>query len=222
MSFCNLFQTIFNQRIFLISIFVGISLWRLNFPLISGDLQEITEWVVLEDFEKNRITEENFIVRGNQTRIPEVKMSKNLVSPDLLSETSLLLRFPKGTTDLPIEIRFQNPILVEKHILELNFHIFSNAPGGELGVLLEDTRFTTHILKIAHLSFQDWKKFSVTLSPHIIQSNWVNGKESPLKLIGFIYTPVLTESKNREDIIVIDDITAKVIPKPTILPFSNL
>jgi hypothetical protein len=215
MSFSNLFHIPGYNRFCLFFCSLSLGLLGLGAGILySKDLKErIVETITLEDFEENRITEENFIVRSNQTRTPEVKMSKNLVSPDLLSETSLLLRFPKGTTNLPIEIRFQNPILVNQYLLELHFHIFSNSPGGELGILIEDTYFEMHTFKIANLHFSDWKKIELPIGSKIYQADWILGKPSPVRIIGFLYTPIQTDSKNREDLIVIDDILAKVIPK---------
>ncbi|MCB1178556.1 MAG: hypothetical protein KDK36_13300 [Leptospiraceae bacterium] len=188
-------------------------LFLLAIPLFASPIDEIIEIVPIEDFENNVLTNEDFIIRGNHSKIPEIKISENLTSPDLISEKSLLLRFPKGTTDLPIEIRFKSPIPINKFLMEIEFHIFSNSPGGELGIILEDTHFEVHILKVCNLTFSDWRKFTIGIPKKVHQENWVFGKDSNINIIGLIYTPGKQVSKNREDIIVLDDIVGRLIPK---------
>jgi hypothetical protein len=63
------------------------------------------------------------------------------------------------------------------------------------------------------LNFSGWKEFIVKLNPGIHQESKILGASSRIRVLGIIYTPDTTASKNREDLLAIDDIFAITLPK---------
>jgi hypothetical protein len=195
--------------IYLFSFLFYLITWSLD----SRPRDEFLSTFVVEDFESTIWTEKNVIYRGNPDHFPEIRTSKSLTSPNLISETSLLLRFPKGTTEQNIEIRFPEPKPVTDFVISFQFHLYGNSQGGSLSILIEDSRLEHHILPIGNLNFNGWKEFSVKLNPSIQQGNKFLKTPSSIRILGLIYNSDISNSKNREDLLAIDDIIALTIQK---------
>lgn len=194
-----------------------------NADLFSGEssvfLNSVRTSFVLEDFEKKDFSEKNLLLRGQSFSRPEIMMSSSFVSPDLNSDRSLLLRFPNESAMLPVEILFAEPAQFQDYVTDITLHIYSNGSGGEIFLLLEDSRFTLHSVPAARLNFSGWKKIQIRIPSEIRQNNLLLNKNSDLKLSGFQFNPAKTESTVKEILIGIDDILYGSIPKKKLRPF---
>lgn len=189
------------------------ALITISFALFASPIEEFTQKIVIEDFETSEWSQNNIKIYSNSEFQPEVKVSKSLVSPNILSNSSLLIRFPKNTTEQNIEIRFQTPKEIEKYIVAIRFQVFANNQGGELAFLIEDTNFELKKFPVCVLNFSGWKEFDVKLARKIYQQDRVLHQHAKIRFIGFLYTPVLNKSFNREDILGLDDIEIFVLDK---------
>ncbi|MCX7999950.1 MAG: flagellar filament outer layer protein FlaA, partial [Leptospiraceae bacterium] len=167
----------------------------------------------LEDFEEVGWANAQLKIYSNSIYKPEVKISKTVTSPNILSNSSLFLRFPKEIIQENIELRFSTPKEIEKYLLEIRFQIFANSQGGTLSFLLEDANFEMKRFLICSLDFSGWKEFQVTVGNKVYQQDRILNKPSKLRFVGFLYTPSLDKSKNREDILALDDIEVFVLEK---------
>lgn len=183
------------------------------FSLFANSIEEFTQKVVIEDFETSSWSQNNIKIYSNSEFKPEIKISNNLTSPNIFSNSSLLIRFPKNTTEQNIEIRFQSPKEIDKYILGIRFQVFANNQGGELAFLIEDANFELKKFPICILNFTGWKEFNVKLARKIYQQDRVLYQSTKTRLIGFLYTPALDKSLNREDILGFDDIEIFVLDK---------
>ena len=139
--------------------------------------KDYKEYVLLEDFESIKITNQSFRIQANTNYLPDVRMSKTLISPDLISNTSLLIRIPREGTGIPIDLFFPKPYSIEDYIIEFEFYVYSNQASGELFI-----------------------------GNKISQRNYILEKPSSVKLVGLQLNLTKKETKEREDIIAIDDI----------------
>ena len=71
---------------------------------------------------------------------------------------------------------------------------------------LLDTHFQKHQIRIANLNFDGWKNFKIQIGNKISQRNYILEKPSSVKLVGLQLNLTKKETKEREDIIAIDDI----------------
>ncbi|MCX8000676.1 MAG: flagellar filament outer layer protein FlaA [Leptospiraceae bacterium] len=181
--------------------------------LLSHSLEEFTQKIILEDFEESKWTKENLKIYSNSSYQPEIKISKAVTSPNVISSSSLFLRFPKETTEQNIELRFSSPKEIEKYLVAIRFQIFANSQGGVLSFLLEDANFEIQRIFICSLNFSGWKEFKIPIGNKIYQADRILNQSSKLRLVGFLYTPALDKSKNREDILALDDIEVFVLNK---------
>lgn len=78
------------------------------------------EKILLEDFESVQITNKSIQVQANKHYLPEVRMSKNLTSPDLQSNTSLFIRISTEGNGIPIDLSFPSPYKLEVILLNLS------------------------------------------------------------------------------------------------------
>lgn len=168
--------------------------------------KDYKEYVLLEDFESIKITNQSFRIQANTNYLPDVRMSKTLISPDLISNTSLLIRIPREGTGIPIDLFFPKPYSIEEYIIEFEFYVYSNQASGELFMYLLDTHFQKHQIRIANLNFDGWKNFKIQIGNKISQRNYILEKPSSVKLVGLQLNLTKKETKEREDIIAIDDI----------------
>lgn len=185
----------------------------LSFFSRIGSFEEFTQKIIIEDFEESSWSEKNIRVFSNSQAKPEVKISKTITSPNILSESSLLLRFPKETIDQNIEIKFLSPKEIDKYALFIRFQIFANGQGGELAFLIEDANFEVKRFSICNLNFSGWKEIQIPLGNKVSQRDRVLNQPAKIRFLGFLYTPALDKSINREDILAIDDIEAFVLEK---------
>jgi hypothetical protein len=183
------------------------------FPLLKvlilaqeSRINDYKEKQVMENFEDFNISNLTILRTANTNYLPEVKLSKNLTSPDLISKVSLLIRISSGETGIPFDLKFTNPYSLEGYANELEFYIYSNNANGELFLYLLDCKFQKHKIKIASLNFEGWKKFIVPIGNNIFQSDFIIGKSIPIKVTGIQISTIKKESKQKEDIIVLDDI----------------
>ena len=72
-------------------------------------IPEYKERVLLEDFESLKLTNQSIKIQANTHYLPEVRMSKNLTSPDLQSNTSLLIRVSNEGSGIPMDLLFPKP-----------------------------------------------------------------------------------------------------------------
>jgi len=181
--------------------------------VFSQPREDFLEEIVIEDFENQTSKEYSFRIYSNSEVIPEIKKTKTLTSPNLFSNHSLFLRFPKGTTDQNIEIKFTNPRQITNYVLYFKLQIFANTQGGSISLILEDSNFEVHILPVTVLNFNGWKEIIVKLSSSIKQDIKTLHSYSSVKVLGFLYTPDTSQAKNREDLFALDDIIAITLPK---------
>ncbi len=206
--------------LFLLTAFL---LFFYNENIFSGESSTFLNSVkiphILEDFEKKDFSEKNLLMRGQSSSRPEIMMSSSFVSPDLNSERSLLLRFPNESVMLPVEILFTEPAQFEDYVTDITLHIYSNGSGGEIFLLIEDSRFILHSVPVSRLNFSGWKKIQIRIPSEIRQNNLLLHKNSDLKLLGFQFNPAKTDSTVKEILIGIDDILYSSIPKKKFHPF---
>jgi hypothetical protein len=181
--------------------------------LVSGaffaeemDYRDYQEKILVEDFESIKITNQLFNVQANTNYLPDVRMSKNLTSPDLISNTSLLVRITPEAIGIPMNLRFSKPYILNDYIEEFQFHIYSNQANGELSIFVLDTKFQEHKIPIANLNFDGWKNFRVPIANLVSQKDFVIGKPGFMKFIGIQFSLAKKNTKNKEDLIAIDDI----------------
>ncbi len=164
------------------------------------------ERFLLEDFESIRLTNQAIKVPANTDYLPDVRMSKNITSPDLISNTSLLIRISDEGKGIPMDLLFPKPYLIENYIIEFEFYVYSNYANGDLFLYLLDSKFQKHKIMIANLNYDGWKSFKVPIGSSIAQSNYSIGKPNFTKLTGIQFNPTKKETKDKEDMIAIDDI----------------
>ena len=133
-------------------------------------------------------------------------MSKNLTSPDLISNTSLFVRIPTSGSGIPIDLIFSKPYRIEDYLIEIEFHIYSNQANGDLFLYLQDSKFQKHKILITSLNYNGWKSFKVPIGNKVFQSDYIIGKASSIKLTGIQFNVAKKETKDKEDFIAIDDI----------------
>ncbi|MDX1959836.1 MAG: hypothetical protein SFU98_14795 [Leptospiraceae bacterium] len=177
-------------------------------------LQEKT----LIDFESFSVSDMKISVKSNSGLGPEPKLSEFFTSPDLESAKSLLFRLPRGATSELWEIRFASPLLFDGYIYTIDFPIYSNNSAGEIVALFQDANFEIRKISIAKISKKGWETYSIKILNKIPQMDASPNIPSKVYLIGFLYYPPKIESKDREDILAIDDIQYKSIPKLKNLP----
>ncbi len=164
------------------------------------------ERFLLEDFESIKLTNQSFKVPANTHYLPDVRMSKNITSPDLISNTSLLIRISTEGKGIPVDLLFPKPYLIENYILEFEFYVYSNYANGDLFLYILDSNFQKHKIMIANLNYDGWKSFRIPIGNLVAQSDFIIGKANFIKLTGFQFNPTKKETKDKEDMIAIDDI----------------
>ncbi|HMV42080.1 MAG TPA: hypothetical protein PK079_09605 [Leptospiraceae bacterium] len=164
------------------------------------------EKICIQDFESISLSDLNVKVSANTSELPEIKFSKTLTSPDLQSNTSLLIRNLVGQKKNPFEIIFKKPLLISDHIIEIEFNIYSNKIRSDLFLILMDNKFQFHTILITHLDFDGWKQIKLPIQNGIYQSDFLLQDKSISKVIGFNIIPAkIGEIQNTENIIVLDD-----------------
>jgi len=164
------------------------------------------ERVLLEDFESKIFNSDSFQIQANTDYLPDVRMSKNLTSPDLISNTSLFVRIPTAGSGIPIDLIFSKPYKIEDYLIEIQFHIYSNQANGDLFLYLQDSKFQKHKILITSLNYNGWKSFKIPIGNKVFQSDYIIGKASSIKLTGIQFNVTKKETKDKEDFIAIDDI----------------
>ena len=164
------------------------------------------EKILLEDFESVQITNKSIQVQANKHYLPEVRMSKNLTSPDLQSNTSLFIRISTEGNGIPIDLSFPSPYKLEDYIIEFEFNIYSNQANGELFLYLQDAKFEKHKIRIANLNYEGWQSFRIPIGNRIAQSDFLIGKHGNSKITGIQFNPHQSLTKEKEYLIAIDDI----------------
>ena len=164
------------------------------------------ERVLLEDFESKIFNSDSFQIQANTDYLPDVRMSKNLTSPDLISNTSLFVRIPTSGSGIPIDLIFSKPYRIEDYLIEIEFHIYSNQANGDLFLYLQDSKFQKHKILITSLNYNGWKSFKVPIGNKVFQSDYIIGKASSIKLTGIQFNVAKKETKDKDDFIAIDDI----------------
>jgi hypothetical protein len=164
------------------------------------------ERFLLEDFESIKLTNQSIKVQANTNYLPDIRMSKNITSPDLVSNTSLLIRISSEGKGIPIDLLFPKPYQIENYIIEFEFYVYSNYANGDLFLYILDTNFQKHKIMIANLNYDGWKSFRIPIGNVIAQSNFTIGKSNFIKLTGIQFNPTKKETKDKEDMIAIDDI----------------
>ncbi|MBK8398434.1 MAG: hypothetical protein IPL26_24725 [Leptospiraceae bacterium] len=162
--------------------------------------------VLLENFESIKITNNFLRIQANTNYLPEIRMSKQFVSPNLISDTSLLIIIPIEGEGIPMDLIFPKPYIIEEYLIEFEFHIYSNQTNADFFIYIQDTHFQKHQILVAHLNFDGWKSFKIPIGNKINQRDSIIGKPSFLKLTGIQINPTVKERKTKEDIIAIDDI----------------
>ncbi len=200
----------------------------LTIPLLTNSLfaQEIKnsnfkEKILLEDFESLKINTLSVQIPANTRYLPEIRLSKNLTSPDLQSNTSLLVRISADGTGIPFDVKFAKPYELGGYSIELEFHIYSNNANGELFLYLLDSKFQKHKIRIASLNYDGWKSFKIPIAKEVFQSDFILGKPSYIEFVGIQINSAKKETKDKEDLIAIDDIFLTKRPKYR-LPSSGL
>lgn len=186
--------------------FICFFLFPESFLAIDTQKLEYKDQVLVEDFESITLTRQMFHIQANTNYLPEIRMSKHLTSPDLNSNTSLLIRIPPEGTGIPIDLVFQKPYILEDYIIEFEINLYSNQANGELFFYLLDTKFQKYKVLMANLNYDGWKRFRIPIGNKISQKDYILGKPSFVKLTGIQFSPSKKETKNKEDIIAIDDI----------------
>lgn len=164
------------------------------------------ERVLLEDFETVTFKTDSFRIQANTDYLPDVRMSKTLTSPDLVSNTSLFIRIPSEGTGIPIDIHFPKPYEITDYILEIQFHLYSNQANGDLFLYIQDTKFQKHKILITRLNFDGWTSVTLPIGSKIFQSDFILGKPTAIKLTGFQINSNKKQVKDKEDLVAIDDI----------------
>lgn len=162
--------------------------------------------VLLEDFENFTLSNLSVQMSANTHYLPQVRLSKNLTSPELQSSTSLLIRIESGHTGIPFDVKFKNPYTLEGYIVDFEFNIYSNNANGELFLYFLDGKFQKHKIKIASLNYDGWKTFKIPIGNQVFQSDFVIGQSTRYKITGLQINSTKKETNQKEDIIVLDDI----------------
>jgi hypothetical protein len=168
---------------------------------------------VLEDFETKIFTNENFKIYSNEQNTFEVKMSKLLVSDKISSQTSLLIQLKPNSSKQYYEFNFKEPYLVSDYIYELELNLYSDSSLVQFYILLEDTHFKRHKIKIPFLQIEEWNRIKIPLFKQIQQRDLIHTKRESVRISGFgIDIGDLGESK-RDILIGIDDLNIYSLDK---------
>ncbi|MCB1142454.1 MAG: hypothetical protein KDK54_09470 [Leptospiraceae bacterium] len=180
-------------------------------------LSKYSDSRVLENFENFQFSEKNIIFHGNSEIYPEIKLTSLFTSPYMESNSSLLFRIPSGARFESIEVLLSTPYLIPELALELEFHLYSTARGGELYFFVEDSASRPHKVSVSRIQFTGWKKIFVPMLsiPH---EDFVLNEKKPIKITGFLLKPPPESEKSREFLVVIDNILLHHFNKYKIRP----
>lgn len=160
----------------------------------------------------NKTTLENFedkdsIFKMNQANDNiSFRISNTLTSPNIISNKSVLIRIENQQTKEPLELYFNDPYVREDYLIEMEFNIYSNHSNSDLYILIKDSTFTIHKIKISSLNFEGWKQITVPIKQKIHQTNKVVFKNTQIIILGLLYIPSNKDGYIKEDLIALDDI----------------
>ncbi len=189
-----------------ICFFIIFPIFLLSIPAQDIRILNNQDRILLEDFENFKLSNLSVQMSANTHYLPQVRLSKNLTSPDLQSKTSLLIRIDSGQTGIPFDLKFTNPYTLEGYIVDFEFNIYSNNANGDLFLYFQDGKFQKHKLKVGSLNFDGWKTFKIPIGNLVFQSDFIIGKSTQYKLTGLQINVTKKETNQKEDIIVLDDI----------------
>ncbi|MCB1193702.1 MAG: hypothetical protein H7A23_01655 [Leptospiraceae bacterium] len=173
------------------------------------DSKSIVQEKIVENFENfdlNKIK-----VFSKDDILPEYRISKFLTSPLKISESSFMIRILDEASSF--HVQWKKPYEIEGYIENFEFQIYSNNTGGNIFLFLVDTHGIQHKIIIVRLDFKGWKSVLVPIEGKIDQNDWVINKDIKSQFLGFFYEPPKNINKEKEKLVVIDDISVKVRKK---------
>jgi hypothetical protein len=188
-----------------------------QFGLIAHPLSEFSEKKIIESFDNFKSEDLDIKIHGNTDEFPEVKVTNLYTSPYYVSSQSLLFRIPTEARFESIEARFLNPYYISGIPLELEFHLYSNLKGGDLYLLVEDVFHKPFNILITRVNFVGWKKINTSTIFHLPHSDIVLKEDKKIKILGLIFIPPQNSERNRELILVLDNIIVYTLDKYKLL-----
>lgn len=181
-------------------------------PTSSVDDRVYSE-ITLEDFEKGNYSSKNVSIRiVTKDQKVGAKLRTDFPAPTRNSKKYLGVKIYGRHGDV-VTIKPPTPILIKDHCQSISVWVYGKNFTGELSIVLQDGKLTTHRLSLGKLNFLGWRKLNVKLSKNVAQEDKHLAQARSLKILKLIYNPGNRGRLGTWNYFYIDDITAQVRKK---------
>jgi hypothetical protein len=174
--------------------------------------QSIYTEITLEDFESTQYTDANlkFIKSKDQQASLAVRDQYPAEFNNSKKYLGVKLYAKKGDT---FQIFPAKPLSISKYSKSISVWVYGKKFSGEISMMLQDVKGTTHRVTFGNTAFLGWKKLTINLPAKIKQQDEYLEKENALKILHIQYRAANASLHPEWQYFYIDDITATVRDK---------
>lgn len=177
----------------------------------QADKKIYTE-IPLEDFEANDYSEKNVKFRFSGFKQAQLRIRNEYPAPIRDSRKYLGIKVFGQKEDAVAIVPAKN-IIIDKYCKQLSVWAYGKGLSGRLSVIVQDGNMNTHLLSFGQLNYRGWRKLSISIPSHVVQSDYFLNQNNKLKIVSIVFNPGNQGGEDRWSFIYLDDFTAVVRSK---------